>query len=65
MLTLTHTYPLENKFVNPETWKSEEFQKNHHKHWGKLYRPEEVHVSAVGILVSWALKLFPDRLARP
>jgi proteasome activator subunit 4 len=23
LLTLTHTYPLENKFVNPDEWSSE------------------------------------------
>ncbi|KAI0828367.1 hypothetical protein BC628DRAFT_1417934 [Trametes gibbosa] len=45
LLTLSHTYPLENKFVNPDEWSSEEFKANHHKHWGKLYRPEEVKLS--------------------
>jgi proteasome activator subunit 4 len=44
LLTLTHTYPTENKFVNPEEWNSEDFQKNHHKYWGKLYRAEDVKV---------------------
>ncbi|RDB28522.1 Proteasome activator complex subunit 4 [Hypsizygus marmoreus] len=45
LLTLTHTYPLENKFVNPEEWNSNEFHTNHHRHWGKLYTPEEVTMS--------------------
>ncbi|KAK0473258.1 hypothetical protein IW261DRAFT_1553160 [Armillaria novae-zelandiae] len=45
LLTLTHTYPLENKFVNPDEWKSDEFRWNHHCHWGKLYKPEEIEVS--------------------
>ncbi|KAI0639143.1 hypothetical protein C8Q77DRAFT_1152142 [Trametes polyzona] len=45
LLTLSHTYPLENKFVNPDEWVSEDFRANHHKHWGKLYRPEDVKVS--------------------
>ena len=44
LLTLTHTYPLENKFVNPDEWSSEHFQKNHHRYWGKLYHPDEVKV---------------------
>lgn len=60
LLTLTHTYPLENKFVNPEEWNSEgklllffstchfdgllEFTRNHHRHWGKLYKPDEITV---------------------
>lgn len=44
LLTLTHTYPLENRFVNPDEWASEEFQQSHHLHWGKLYKPEEVKV---------------------
>ncbi|KAI0257360.1 hypothetical protein BJV78DRAFT_1277900 [Lactifluus subvellereus] len=61
LLTLTHTYPLEDKFVNPEEWDSEgehdsrcnvllldvypEFRFNHHKYWGKLYMAEHVTVS--------------------
>ncbi|KAF9472467.1 hypothetical protein BDN70DRAFT_886944 [Pholiota conissans] len=45
LLTLTHTYPLENKFVNPSDWNSEEFRLNHHRHWGKLFTPEEITVS--------------------
>ncbi|ESK98482.1 membrane protein [Moniliophthora roreri MCA 2997] len=45
LLTLTHTYPLENKFVNPDEWNSEEFRWNHHRHWGKLYAPDEVTIS--------------------
>lgn len=59
LLTLTHTYPLENKFVNPSEWSSDgvccvntqdhakvtsEFKWNHHRHWGKLYAPDEVVV---------------------
>lgn len=63
LLTLTHTYPLENKFVNPEEWDSEgkhyfvhryslltialEFRNNHHRFWGKLYKPEDVKVYSV------------------
>ncbi|KAH7880399.1 uncharacterized protein C8R40DRAFT_1165366 [Lentinula edodes] len=42
LLTLTHTYPYENKFVNPEEWESEEFRQTHHQHWGKLYAKEDV-----------------------
>ncbi|KAK1232607.1 Proteasome activator BLM10 [Marasmius sp. AFHP31] len=45
LLTLTHTYPLENKFVNPDEWNSKEFTWNHHRLWGKLYAPGEVTVS--------------------
>ncbi|KAF8887958.1 hypothetical protein CPB84DRAFT_1816581 [Gymnopilus junonius] len=45
LLTLTHTYPLENKFVNPEEWESEDFQRNHHRYWGKVYAPNEVTIS--------------------
>ncbi|CCM01642.1 uncharacterized protein FIBRA_03703 [Fibroporia radiculosa] len=45
LLTLTHTYPLENKFVNPDEWASEDFKKNHHKYWGKLYKPEDVKLT--------------------
>ncbi|KAF8807238.1 hypothetical protein BYT27DRAFT_7232792 [Phlegmacium glaucopus] len=45
LLTLTHTYPLENKFTNPDEWSSEEFRKNHHRYWGKLFSPEEITVT--------------------
>ncbi|KAJ7169566.1 hypothetical protein C8R46DRAFT_1162360 [Mycena filopes] len=45
LLTLTHTYPLENKFVNADEWNSEEFRRNHHLYWGKVYTAEEVKVS--------------------
>ncbi|KAH7104159.1 hypothetical protein BKA62DRAFT_635182 [Auriculariales sp. MPI-PUGE-AT-0066] len=45
LLTMTHTYPLENRFVNPDEWASEEFQSSHHLHWGKLYKREDVKVS--------------------
>ncbi|KAL7285721.1 hypothetical protein ACG7TL_000826 [Trametes sanguinea] len=45
LLTLSHTYPLENKFVNPDEWNSEDFKINHHKYWGKLYRPEDVKLT--------------------
>ncbi|KAG8927367.1 hypothetical protein FRC02_008250 [Tulasnella sp. 418] len=44
VLTLTHTYPLENKFVNPDEWESEDFQRNHHKYWGKLYSAKDVKI---------------------
>lgn len=60
LLTLTHTYPLENKFANPSEWQSDgepsvtytnescltclEFRWNHHRHWGKLYAPDEIEV---------------------
>ncbi|THH19718.1 hypothetical protein EW146_g1513 [Bondarzewia mesenterica] len=44
LLTLTHTYPIEDKFVNPAEWNSDEFRFNHHQHWGKLYTAEEVEV---------------------
>ncbi|KAI0050704.1 hypothetical protein FA95DRAFT_1581074 [Auriscalpium vulgare] len=45
LLTLTHTYPIEDKFVNPEEWSSEKFRANHHKYWGKRYKADEVKVS--------------------
>ncbi|KAF7437108.1 hypothetical protein PC9H_003942 [Pleurotus ostreatus] len=45
LLTLSHTYPLENRFVNPDEWTSEDFRRNHHKYWGKLYTMDEVKFS--------------------
>ncbi|TDL28808.1 ARM repeat-containing protein [Rickenella mellea] len=65
LLTLTHTYPLENKFVNPDEWNSKEFRASHHKHWGKLYRAEDVkmswHVPNVEEL-QFALDIFRDMI---
>ncbi|KAJ7130046.1 hypothetical protein C8R43DRAFT_1025561 [Mycena crocata] len=45
LLTLTHTYPLDNKFVNPDEWNSEEFRRKHYVYWGKVYSSEEVQVA--------------------
>jgi proteasome activator subunit 4 len=45
LLTLTHTYPLENKFVNAEEWNSTEFKTNHHLYWGKLYKEGDIKLS--------------------
>ncbi|KAK7064490.1 membrane protein [Favolaschia claudopus] len=45
LLTLTHTYPLETRFVNPDEWKSSEFRKKHHHYWGKVYKADEVKVA--------------------
>jgi proteasome activator subunit 4 len=45
LLTLTHTYPLENRFVNPEEWESSDFRRNHHRFWGKVYKAEDVKIS--------------------
>ncbi|KAF8624763.1 hypothetical protein AX15_005657 [Amanita polypyramis BW_CC] len=63
LLTLTHTYPVENRFVNPEVWRSPEFRNNHHRYWGKLYRSEEVkilwHVPNIHE-VNFALRIFKD-----
>lgn len=44
LLSCTHTYPLENRWVNPEEWYSAEFSHSHHKYWGKLYAPGEAKV---------------------
>ena len=68
LLTLSHTYPLENKFVNPDEWHSQgprssaitqvltfahtppiDFKSNHHKYWGKLYKPEDVKVRTASL----------------
>lgn len=67
LLTLTHTYPLENKFINPEQWTSEggsslwlllaclifnkEFRRNHHRHWGQLFAPDEVKVGFETVVI--------------
>ncbi|KAF8998336.1 hypothetical protein BDZ89DRAFT_1105652 [Hymenopellis radicata] len=58
LLTLTHTYPLENKFVNPSEWNSDEFRWNHHRHWGKLYAPDDIEVVILFSLINFALDIF-------
>ncbi|EGN99641.1 hypothetical protein SERLA73DRAFT_159863 [Serpula lacrymans var. lacrymans S7.3] len=63
LVTLTHTYPLENRFVNPDEWNNEEFQNNHHKYWGKLYSPEDVQLSwhvPNNEEIDFALRLFKE-----
>ncbi|KAJ7456675.1 hypothetical protein FB451DRAFT_613190 [Mycena latifolia] len=45
LLTLTNTYPLDSKFVNPDEWNSDEFRRKHHLYWGKVYKSEEVTIS--------------------
>lgn len=67
LLTLTHTYPLENKFVNPAAWKSEEFKKRHHEHWGRLYEPEEITIAwhvPDDEEVAFALEIF-EKIVQP
>ncbi|KDR84809.1 hypothetical protein GALMADRAFT_217878 [Galerina marginata CBS 339.88] len=60
-LTLTHTYPLENKFVNPEQWETQEFQRNHHHHWGKVFSPKEVswHIPNADE-INFAIRIFKE-----
>ncbi|KAJ7783436.1 hypothetical protein DFH07DRAFT_995453, partial [Mycena maculata] len=50
LLTLTHTYPLENRFVNPDEWNSDDFRRKHHLYWGKVYKSDEIswHVPTAG-----------------
>ncbi|KAI0308000.1 hypothetical protein B0F90DRAFT_1813347 [Multifurca ochricompacta] len=63
LLTLTHTYPLEDKFVNGEEWDSEEFRFNHHKYWGKLYTADDVTVSwhvPHGEELNFAMEIFRE-----
>ncbi|KAG1716353.1 hypothetical protein ID866_837 [Astraeus odoratus] len=45
LITLTHTYPTENKFVDPDVWNDPEFQQKHYLYWGKLYKPEDVKIT--------------------
>lgn len=45
LITLTHTYPIENKFVNADVWNDPEFQRKHYLYWGKLYKPEDVKIT--------------------
>ncbi|KAJ7666434.1 hypothetical protein B0H17DRAFT_1162542 [Mycena rosella] len=42
LLTMTQTYPLDSKFVNPDEWNSPEFRRKHHLHWGKVYKSEDI-----------------------
>ncbi|KAJ7102239.1 hypothetical protein B0H15DRAFT_813790 [Mycena belliarum] len=45
LLTLSSIYTLDSKFVNADEWASQEFRRNHHLYWGKLYKSEQVKVS--------------------
>ncbi|KAG8888929.1 hypothetical protein FRB98_006471 [Tulasnella sp. 332] len=44
LLMLTHTYPLETRFVNEDEWNSPSFIANHHRSWGRLYSADAVQV---------------------
>ena len=60
LLTLTHTYPLENKFVNPEEWQSE----------GKFQASGQVRVANMrfqissGIIIDTGAKYMPPTKSR-
>nr|GAT49743.1 membrane protein [Mycena chlorophos] len=43
--TLAATYPLDNRFVNPDEWNSPEFRDTHYRHWGRVYKAEDVKIS--------------------
>ena len=43
--TLTSVYPREQRFVNEETWQSEEFAKRSHLFWGKMYEEKNVKIN--------------------
>ncbi|PWZ00606.1 hypothetical protein BCV70DRAFT_199880 [Testicularia cyperi] len=43
--SLTSLYPSEQRFVNPDVWQGEEFERRSHLYWGKLYEAKEVHIS--------------------
>ncbi|KAG8866672.1 hypothetical protein FRC20_007837 [Serendipita sp. 405] len=45
LLACTNTYPLEDRFVNPDEWNGTAFLHSHHKKWGKLYRMGETFIS--------------------
>ncbi|KIO02352.1 hypothetical protein M404DRAFT_27957 [Pisolithus tinctorius Marx 270] len=61
LITLTHTYPTENKFVNPDVWDDPDFQRKHYLHWGKLYKPEDItwHVPNEEE-INFALQIFSE-----
>lgn len=40
--TVSAVYPYDSRFVNQDLWDSEEFEKGHDAHWGKLYEVEDV-----------------------
>ncbi|KAF8226105.1 hypothetical protein L208DRAFT_1425249 [Tricholoma matsutake] len=61
LLTLTKTYPLEDKFANPQEWNSDEFCSKHHRHWGKLYKQGELswHVPSDDE-IGFAIRIFEE-----
>ncbi|KAG9009627.1 hypothetical protein FRB90_008255, partial [Tulasnella sp. 427] len=45
LATLTGTYPLEQRIVNPRQWKDPYFERSHHNSWGKQFsNPKDVEV---------------------
>ncbi|KAG8934508.1 hypothetical protein FRC01_002240 [Tulasnella sp. 417] len=45
LATLTGTYPLEQRIVNPRQWKDPYFERSHHYSWGKQFsNPKDVEV---------------------
>ena len=43
--SLTSLYPKEQRFVNQETWDSEDFAKRSHLFWGKMYDEKSVKIN--------------------
>jgi hypothetical protein len=44
IIALCDVYPLEERNVKPETWYSEEYQKNHYKSWGIVKEFDELDI---------------------
>ncbi|KDQ20580.1 hypothetical protein BOTBODRAFT_169318 [Botryobasidium botryosum FD-172 SS1] len=42
--SLTGIYPLASRFVNKDEWEDENFAREHHRYWGKVYKYEEVDI---------------------
>ncbi|SNX83239.1 related to BLM10 - proteasome activator subunit [Melanopsichium pennsylvanicum] len=43
--SLTSLYPREQRFVNQETWESEDFVKRSHLFWGKMYEEKAININ--------------------
>ncbi|KAH9081608.1 hypothetical protein EDB83DRAFT_2512470 [Lactarius deliciosus] len=58
--TLVGVYPLNARFVNTDEWNSEDFDRDHNSHWGRVHKAEDVKIEwhvASNDEISFALEI--------
>ncbi|KAG8905939.1 hypothetical protein FRB99_007944 [Tulasnella sp. 403] len=62
LATLTGTYPMENRLVNPRQWNDPYFERSHHQSWGKQFNnPKDIEIvwhQASDGEIDFALEIF-------